>query len=181
MLGETADRSLRIVIEPTAGTALPMLEKETATEEAATPIKLVMLDNNSDHSVDKFSRDGSLCLIIQLSNGHFIVIDSNNNTCAKSVNDYLRGMTPDGKPIVDAWILTHFHEDHIGGFVNLCNSSSMLRYTTVKSVIYAFPSDRVLDTPGDVLLHMDLPRTFLKTVQIPPAWDLPSRSQGRSL
>ena len=160
VLGETADRSLRIVIEPTAGTALPMLEKETATEEAATPIKLVMLDNNSDHSVDKFSREGNLCLIIQLSNGHFIVIDSNNNACAKSVNDYLRGMAPDGKPIVDAWILTHFHEDHIGGFVTLCNSSSMLRYTTVKSVIYAFPSDRVLDTPGDVLQHMDLPRTF---------------------
>ena len=165
-LGIDADRSLRIIAEPLEGTVLPMLEASPEEADAnVVPVSITMLDNTTDRSGELASRDGNLCLIIQLSNGHFIIVDSNQNitssrNTAKAISDHMRKLAPDGKPIVDAWILTHFHQDHIGGFIDFNVTSSFSRYTTIKSVIYNFPSDRVIKTAAHSTTDMNNVNTF---------------------
>jgi len=130
----TPDNSLRIVVEPLSNTALPMLEKP---EDADAKVTVSSITQMYPHN---------LCLVVQLSNGHFIVIDSGNNGTQKVLSDFLREKAPDGKPVVEAWIFSHFHQDHIGGFVDYMGVSSLTRYITVKSVIYNFPQKQVTDT-----------------------------------
>jgi beta-lactamase superfamily II metal-dependent hydrolase len=55
-------------------------------------------------------------------------------------------MAPDGKPVVAAWLLTHFHQDHIGGFVDYVSDADCMKETVIRSVIYNFPQNMVLDT-----------------------------------
>ena len=107
-----------------------------------------MLDHKSIY-------DGNLCLVIRLSNGHFIVVDSNCNGTQKSILDTLREQAPDkNNVIIDAWILTHFHQDHIGGFVDFIGLSSCLRYVTINSVIYNFPQDQIIQTASHSVMDM---------------------------
>ena len=135
------DNSLRIVVEPLANTALPSLEKP---EDADAKVTVSSITQMYPHN---------LCLVLQLSNGHFIVIDSGNNGTQKVLSDFLRAKAPDGKPIVDAWIMTHFHQDHIGGFVDYMGVNSLKRYITIKSVIYNFPQWQVLETASSTDLN----------------------------
>ena len=55
-----------------------------------------------------------------------------------------------GEDVVIAnWMFTHFHIDHIGGFVNFVANDEFMKHVTVKSVTYNFPQQQVLDTaPG---------------------------------
>ena len=53
--------------------------------------------------------------IIQLENGHYIVHDGGQtaNDYEKFVT-YLKSLEGDGKPVIDAWIISHGHVDHYG-------------------------------------------------------------------
>lgn len=53
--------------------------------------------------------------IIQLKNGHFIVNDGGTDYDAPYLFDYLEELAPEGeKPVVEAWVISHAHYDHIG-------------------------------------------------------------------
>lgn len=140
--GGDNERSLRIVIEPMANTTLPMLAPPEDANSDVTGSSISMLDHPN-------VADGNLCLVIQLSNGHFIIVDSNTNGTQKGISDFLKAKAPDGKPVIEAWILTHFHQDHIGGFIDFVSNSRCMRDVTIKSIIYNFPQRQVLSTaPG---------------------------------
>ena len=139
--GET-DKSIRIIVEPLENTALPMLE---APEDADSEVMVSSVTMMSPHN---------LCLVIQLSNGHFIIVDSGNNGTQKALSDFLREKAPDGKPVVEAWIFTHFHQDHIGGFIDYTGQSGLMRYITIESIIYNFPSNQVIMTAGHSVTDM---------------------------
>ena len=133
-LNMTADRSLRVIIEPLSGTTLPALEKPEDADANVTVTSVTQMYPQN------------LCIVIQLSNGHFIVFDSGNNGTQKVLSDFLRENAPDGKPVVEAWIFSHFHQDHIGGFIDYTGASSLMRYITIESIIYNFPSYRTYMT-----------------------------------
>jgi len=134
ILGVDADRSLRVVVDPLSNTALPATEKPADADANVTVSSITQM---SPHN---------LCIVIQLSNGHFVILDSGNNGTQKELSDFLKKMAPDGKPVVEAWFFSHFHQDHIGGFVDYMGVSSLSRYVTVKNVIYNFPSYRTWRT-----------------------------------
>ena len=144
---------LRVIFEPADNTALPSLEKPEDADSNVTVTSISMLDH-------QIIGDGNLCLVIQLSNGHFIIVDSNCNGTQKGISDFLRKKAPDGKPIVDAWFMTHFHQDHTGGFVDYMSISSLSRYVTVKNVIYNFPSEQVFLTAKHSTTDMNNMRTW---------------------
>ena len=53
-------------------------------------------------------------IIIKLKNGHYIVNDGGTEQELGYLLDYLEEITPgDEKPVIDAWIGSHFHRDHI--------------------------------------------------------------------
>lgn len=143
----SVDRSLRIVAEPFSETALPELEEPADAVATVVSPSISMVDHWPERGGRRWDRDGNLCLVVQLSNGHFIVIDGNHNAkegrnTPKMIFDHLKKLSPDEKPVIDAWILTHFHHDHIGGFIDFCNNDEFLGNATVKSVIYNFPCDK---------------------------------------
>ena len=59
-----------------------------------------------------------MCYIFSLGEGHFLVYDGlgSNGSDEEKLFASLKSMTPEGeKPVIDAWILTHPHFDHIAG------------------------------------------------------------------
>jgi beta-lactamase superfamily II metal-dependent hydrolase len=82
-------------------------------------------------------------------NGEYFIIDAGQNHAYNYIYDKLLELNGGEDVTVACWLFTHFHNDHIGGFVNLCENDEMMKRIHVKSVIYNFPSRQVLDTaPG---------------------------------
>ena len=52
----------------------------------------------------------------------------------------------DGHPVIAAWFFSHFHQDHIGGFIDFVNNDEYMKKVTIKSVVYNFPEDQVILT-----------------------------------
>ncbi len=129
------DRSLRAVVEPLSGTTLPMLAAESYTPSTGSSVTQVAPCN--------------MCYILKLDNGELVVIDSGNNGTQEYIYDQMKALCGDQKPVVAAWIFTHFHQDHIGGFIEFV-ANGYCNKVTVKSVLYSFPSDQVLSTSSSL-------------------------------
>lgn len=53
--------------------------------------------------------------VIQLKNSHFIINDGGRVEDLPYLIEYLESLTPKGeKPVVEAWMCSHPHEDHVG-------------------------------------------------------------------
>ena len=66
---------------------------------------------------DKASNCG-MCYILHLGEGHFIVYDGfgNNGSDEDVIYRQLLNQTPEGQqPVIDVWVMTHVHWDHIAG------------------------------------------------------------------
>ena len=130
---ELNKRDIRIVVEPLSGTALPATQPEAYTP-TATPSVTQLAPNN-------------LTLIYKLENGEFLIIDSGSRGHHTYIYNELMKLADSDKPVVAAWIFTHFHQDHIGGFIDFANDgNTCLKDVTVKNIIFNFPEKQVLDT-----------------------------------
>ncbi len=76
--------------------------------------------------------------IITTADGKVIVIDGGYRQDAENMLAYLRELTGETLPHVDAWILTHAHRDHITCFVEVVEKH--WDKLTVGKVMYHFPS-----------------------------------------
>ena len=124
---------MRIVVEPKSGTALPPLTVESYTP-TTTPTLTQLKPNNLTH-------------IIRLDNGEFIIVDSGSRTHHTYIYNELMRQTGNEPAVVAAWIFTHFHQDHIGGFIDFAkDGNTCLEKVTIKSIVYNFPEKQVLDT-----------------------------------
>ena len=83
-----------------------------------------------------------LCLVFRLEDGRFIIVDS--GATVKSVNLLYRTLQKlhvnEGKITVAAWILTHPHGDHTGGFQYL-STTALKNQIVVENIIHHFASD----------------------------------------
>lgn len=134
------DRSLRVVVDARAETAIP-----PNAVEAEAPIcqsEIIQLAP---------ARVGWMCYAVRQSNGEFFVIDAGGNGATKYLHDTLLELNGGRHVVISAILFTHFHCDHIGGFLDLMEKEEFRRDVTVKSVIHNFPQKQVLDTasPGD--------------------------------
>lgn len=76
---------------------------ENNIPEAKTTMTMQALNNTGN------------CYVIQLKNGHYIINDGGFPEEANLLIDYLIENAPDGqKPVVEAWFISHDHEDHMG-------------------------------------------------------------------
>ncbi len=76
--------------------------------------------------------------IITTADGKVIVIDGGFNQDAENMLDYLRKLTGEALPHVDAWIFSHAHCDHISCFLEIAEKH--WDKLTVGKIYYNFPS-----------------------------------------
>ena len=80
--------------------------------------------------------------VFQLKNGHFIINDGGEQNDAPYLLDYLESMAPNGeKPIVDAWIISHAHTDHMGPFMVFAEKEKMCNRIYVEQVLFTEASE----------------------------------------
>ena len=80
--------------------------------------------------------------IITTESGKIIAIDGGHREDARYFVDYLKKLTGEIKPRIDAWFLTHSHKDHVGAFFEVVQN--MIDEVEVGKVYYNFPSVQFL-------------------------------------
>lgn len=121
-----------------AGVDLELSENLFYTEEAIADNKEGA--KTSLHLLEMHASGASF--VIQLKDGHFIVLDGGMAGDAPYLLDYLESLTPEGeKPVVDAWVISHAHHDHMGAMKAIANSKEYLDRLYVEAVYYNAPSD----------------------------------------
>lgn len=87
--------------------------------------------------------------IFQLKNGHFIINDGGREADLPYILDYLDELAPDGeKPVVDAWIVSHTHIDHMGVFITFTDKPEYAKRLSVEAIYYTAPSAAAFENQG---------------------------------
>ena len=89
--------------------------------------------------------------IIQLENGHFVIYDSGETkTDRDNMIAYMKSLSGDETPIVDAWIISHVHSDHYGVLYYLdADSDGVIEDVYVQGVYINIPSQATFTSTGD--------------------------------
>jgi len=110
------DEKLRVIVNK--GTqATDLFEKPASVENKMTP--RIILHGLATPGVN--ADQNGLCMIIQLSDGRYIVVDGgfSKESDSDKLYNLLKKNAPAGtKPTVAAWIITHAHGDHHGTYAN---------------------------------------------------------------
>ena len=145
-------KSTRIIIEPVENYYFSSAESFTAV---TTP-KLTMIGRkcSSNSTYLGISNNyGLMCFLIRLSDGRFVVVDGGvsdnaNGSYAQALYSCMMEQAVDKNNItIAAWIITHSHSDHIGGFCSFAASYS--KYVKLESLLLNFPSDADAEAASD--------------------------------
>ena len=118
--------TVRITAETTESCILPSLTNEV-TNTVTTP------------QLTQFN--GACAFMLRLSDGRFMIMDGGMNYERnwQSIYDQLCEQNVlEGKPVIAAWILSHAHVDHFGGFLGFSERYSS--YVTLENIVVNLPS-----------------------------------------
>ena len=83
-----------------------------------------------------------LTAVVRLEDGRFLVIDSCVGSAADTIYEALcRLNVRGGKPVVAAWMFSHAHGDHVGGFIGILDKYA--DKIEVERVIHNFPGEQI--------------------------------------
>ena len=97
--------------------------------------------------------ESSLGYIIRIADGSFVIVDGGEYLDGVETRMYeiLKKIAPDPNNIViSAWIITHAHGDHVGGFVKFANKYENDKTIRLKQFIFNFPHDSKVVNYWDV-------------------------------
>lgn len=101
--------------------------------------------------------DIGACFIIQLKNGHFVVHDGGSDVDTQYFIDYMKELVPgDEKPIIEAWFISHAHEDHYGVINEINSNPKYANMFYVNGVYYHTPSSDLFEHSYDANPKMDV-------------------------
>lgn len=140
----------RTIIEPI--TNLGPAEADVAGATVTTP-KLTMIGrkystNNTFRGAA--ANTGFMCFVLRLADGRFIVIDGGCgiDAFADAIYQTLRDQAPDYNQIeVAAWVISHSHSDHNGGFMLFCDKYKNV--VNVSMLLTNLPSESSADASSD--------------------------------
>ena len=124
--------------------ALPATEAPTYNK-VTNLTYTILVDYDSSGNLGPDVGGGSLGGIVQLEDGSFLVYDGGNNhsKVADQIYNKLYELAPDKNNIViRAWIFSHAHSDHVGGFQAFVSKYGSKTNVTVESFLFNF-----CDTP----------------------------------
>lgn len=133
--------SVRIVAEKDA--VLPALSAQQMTAAVQPSITQIGLEG---YDTSGSSNQIGMSYLYQLSDGSFIIVDGGHNKAeaADALYGQMKAMAPDPDNIVvQAWILTHAHWDHMGCLFYF--GDSYAGQLTVQQLICNLPSDVEMD------------------------------------
>jgi len=95
------------------------------------------------HMPELYSNGNSF--ILQLKNGHFILNDGGMTADVYYLLDYLETLVPENeKPIIDAWIISHAHGDHMGVMQEIvAKKKDFVNRFYVEGVYFNEPSKKI--------------------------------------
>lgn len=102
------------------------------------------------------------CFIITTESGKVIVIDGGHRFSSLHLMKKLKEITGQEKPVVNAWFLTHLHEDHIDAFIEIQEKHA--EELEIKKVYYNFTTDLAIQMREGP----NCTRTFLDFYRIAP-------------
>lgn len=98
--------------------------------------------NNSIHLLHSQTPIQMESFIITTADGRIIAIDGGHREDARYFVDYLKKLTGEERPRIDAWFLTHSHKDHVSAFFEVVQNMS--DEVEIGKVYYNFPSVQFL-------------------------------------
>lgn len=117
--------------------------------ETVTTPTFAMLD------IGAYSAQG-MCFVYRLSDGRFILIDggqwSDDRTTEEATRlyNYLKELSPNGKVVIAAWLITHLHSDHMN--IAWLFEQMYGDVAEIQSYMYNFPSyEYARSVPGSNL------------------------------
>ena len=147
-----ASKATRIIVEPASNYYVSSTDSYTAV---TTP-KMTMIGRQVSKGslyLGVQNDYGLMCFLIRLSDGRFIVIDggiSDNSygSFSQALYASMMDQAVDKNNItIAAWIITHSHTDHIGGFCSFAAAYS--KYVKLEALLLNFPSDADSNAVGD--------------------------------
>ena len=84
--------------------------------------------------------------VFRRKNGHFIVNDGGMSYDLIYLIEYLESFMPEGeKPIIDCWVISHAHSDHMGVFYELSTHPDYADRFIVEEILYSQPNAATVD------------------------------------
>lgn len=95
------------------------------------------------------NEESSLGYIIRVADGSFVILDGGEYIDGVEIRMYeiLKKLAPDPNNVkISAWIITHAHGDHVGGFIKFADRYSNDPTIKLEQFVYNFPDDsKILD------------------------------------
>lgn len=163
-----AFEEVRVTVDDRDIFSLPGLKGENIYEDLGdTSITLL-----SDSSVIWPGRMG---YAYKLADGSFFLIDGgywwcdwNKHSSAEYIMGVLDKFADDPQNIkIAAWLMTHIHEDHFGGFMDMAKDENIRSRVTIEKLIYNESCDLELlaHTKGDTS-QLDRAKSFDRAIQL---------------
>ncbi|MBQ8416259.1 MAG: MBL fold metallo-hydrolase, partial [Clostridia bacterium] len=84
---------------------------------------------------------------MQSDEGHLIMVDGGKVINAEMIYEFIK----ENGSVVDAWLLTHYHDDHINALTEILNTKTDIK---IKDLYFNFPTDQEhIDKYGDSNNH----------------------------
>lgn len=156
-------KATQIIVEPLA--VLPEHKSDSTFEKLVEPSVAMLGQAFPIEGLTDKAQSG-LSMIFQASDGSFIIIDGgyvHSDTGANLIYEYLLKHAPDPDNIViDSWIITHAHTDHVGGFTKFADYYA--DKVKLVNLIVNFPSDQA-KADGGISNDLTSSRTVLQKVK----------------
>lgn len=143
---------IKVVVDPRSTFALPGLEQENiyTKSTAATEFVQLGMKQASGHP------ENGMGYIVKLTDGRFVVVDAGTTydtggggSSANFVYDTMIKMQGNkNKPVIAAWIVTHIHTDHAGGFMGMANVHA--NDVVIEKLVYNQPSDTQMNAVSNM-------------------------------
>lgn len=133
---------LYIMVEKLSDIVLPAASAATYTPVNSTTYPTIFTQVGFEDIDDK---ESSLCYVMRIADGSFIIYDGgeNDSRVGDRIYQVLLKQAPNPSNIViSAWIITHPHGDHYGGFLQFADRHASK--VTVKQFVYNFAPSTAL-------------------------------------
>ena len=101
--------------------------------------------------------------VIQMKNGHLLIVDGGMEQDAKYLLDYIETLVPEGeKPIIEGWLITHGHSDHIGPFTSLVKDPKDADRIIVNGIYFSEPN-KIIGGGSTLIQNVEYAALSLKT------------------